>query len=339
METIQLRAPYILFLGDEERPTYAKTAEGILQWQARKCRAQYRITKQTIDLGLEDMSLQHAKAEGIKSLLIGTAQIGGGIPDKWLPVLIEAAETGLDVVAGLHIRLNEIPELRQAARKGNSRLIDVRVPPANLPVGTGEKRSGKRLITMGTDCALGKKYTALQLTEDMHRHAMNVDFRASGQTGIMIAGSGIAIDAVICDFVSGAAELLSPNNQPDHWDIIEGQGAIFHPGYAAVTHGLLVGSQPDAFVVCHEAQREVISGWPHFPLPSIAEVIERTIAIGSLTNPDIQCVGLSINTAKLEENARQDYLDTMALKYQLPCIDPLVQGTDAIVAEIQKRFT
>ena len=338
MKPIEIKAPYILFLGDEERPTYTKTAQGILDWQPEKCLAQLRLTEQTFDLGLPDLDITRAREAGVRSLLIGTAQIGGSIPGNWLPVLIQAAEAGIDVVAGLHVRLKSVPELVAAAERGNANLIDIRVPPDNLPVGDGKKRAGKRLITVGTDCALGKKYTALRLSKDMSQAGLDVDFRASGQTGIMIAGTGIAIDAVVTDFISGAAEVLSPANNPDHWDVVEGQGAIFHPGYAAVTHGLLIGSQPDAFVVCHEAHRQHISGWAHYPLPSIGQVIERTIAIGSLTNPGIQCVGISINSAKLAANERSDYLDSIASKYQLPCVDPMIDGTGSIVAELTRRI-
>ena len=154
----------------------------------------------------------------------------------------------------------------------------------------------------------------------------------------MIAGEGLPIDSEVGDFLSGAAELLSPSNEDNHWDVIEGQGSIFHPGYASVSHGLLQGSQPDAFVVCHEAKRTHISGWEHVSLPSIGEVIERTIQIGRHTNPGIQCVGISINTSKLDDDERNDYLAMISDRYQLPCVDPMRQGTLAIVIELKQRF-
>lgn len=125
--------------------------------------------------------------------------------------------------------------------------------------------------------------------------------------------------------------MLSPGNSDDHWDVIEGQGGIFHPGYAAVSHGLLIGSQPDAFVVCHAARRTHVSGWPHMPLPTIAEVIERTTQIGSLTNPAIRCVGISVNTSALPAAERGDYLAELAQRYQLPAVDPLLDGTRDII--------
>src|SRR5690606_2848482 len=138
---------------------------------------------------------------------------------------------------------DRLPPLAAAAERNGRRLIDVRVPPAGIPTATGRKRSGKRLLTVGTDCALGKKYTALALARAFRARGLAADFRATGQTGILIAGGGIAIDAVVSDFAAGAAELLSPDAAPDHWDVIEGQGALTHPAYAAVSLALLHGSQ------------------------------------------------------------------------------------------------
>jgi uncharacterized NAD-dependent epimerase/dehydratase family protein len=331
MQRISLRAPYLIFVGDERRVSYAKTGRGIADWRPELCRGQLRLDPQAADLGLPDLSVEEAAAAGVGSLVVGTALVGGSIPAAWVDTLASAARAGIDIVAGLHSRLDGIPALVEAAAAGGARLVDVRTPPPNLPVGTGEKRSGLRLLTVGTDCALGKKYTALQLELDMRAAGLDVDFRASGQTGIMIAGEGIPIDCVVADFISGAAEVLSPDNAPTHWDVIEGQGGIFHPGYAAVTHGLLIGSQPDAFVVCHAAGRTHVEGWPHVPLRSIGEVIERTVQIGSLTNPAIRCVGISVNTAALDPAERPAYLEELAQRYGLPAVDPLIDGTSAIV--------
>lgn len=327
----QIRSPYLIFLGSETNPTYAKTGAGIAHWAPEKCMGQHRLPGATVDIGLPDFSLEEAALAGAKTLLIGTAVIGGAIPDEWLNLLERALELGLDIVAGVHTQLNQIPRLAQAAKANGRALIDVRVPPANLPVGTGLKRSGKRLLTVGTDCALGKKYTALAIEKELHAQGKKATFRASGQTGIMISGSGIPIDAVVADFLSGAAEILSPANDADHWDIIEGQGGIFHPGYAAVSMGLLLGSQPDIFIVCHEVGRTHVSGWPTFELPSIQEVIDRTIAIGSRTNPDIKCTGLSINTSKLSETEALEYLAKLEAEYNLPCTDPIRFGVKNLV--------
>ena len=260
------------------------------------------------------------------------------MPPSWVASLREAAQGGIDIVAGLHIRLDSLKGLAEAAKRGNARLIDVRVPPANLPVGTGKKRTGLRLLTMGTDCASGKKYTALALDQAMRALGMQSDFRATGQTGIMLAGRGIPIDAVVSDFVTGAAEQLSPDNDADHWDLVEGQGALFHPGYLQVTVGLLVGSQPDAFVVCHDAERRVVSGWSNFPLPTIQHVIDRTIDIGRLTNPAIRCVGVSLNSSKLAPQERLDALKRYADETGLPCVDPLIDGVLPIIERLRQEF-
>ncbi len=334
MRTIELRAPYIIFTGASTEPTYAKTGLGMVEWRRNKCKGQIRLSGGTVELGLPHMSLQQAADEGIGSLIIGTAAVGGAIPDHWLDTLEQAAKLGIDIVGGVHTRLSDNPRLRAAADVSGARLVDVRIPPENLPVGTGEKRTGKRILMVGTDCAVGKKYTALALERDMKNAGLNADFRASGQTGIMIAGAGIPIDAVVSDFVSGAAELLSPDNDEDHWDVIEGQGGIFHPGYGAVSFGLLTGSQPDAFILCHEAGRTHIEGWPEFELPTFAEVIDRTIAIGQLTNPAIRCVGASINTSALSEEEAIAYLEHQSSQLGLPCVDPVRYGAEDIVTEI-----
>ncbi|MEM0955048.1 MAG: DUF1611 domain-containing protein [Pseudomonadota bacterium] len=334
MKQIQLRTPYCIFSGDEGRVTYAKTGAGLVQWRPELCVGQLRY-KGGVDLGLPDFTVDAAVEAGVGSLVVGTALVGGSVPYNWLSAFIEAAHKGIDIVAGLHTPLSSYNELADAAQSGGSQLVDVRIPPRDLPVGTGKKRSGMRLLTVGTDCALGKKYTSLQLEKDMQAAGFKATFRATGQTGIMIAGEGIPLDAVVCDFLSGAAEQVSPDNAPDHWDVIEGQGGIFHPGYAQVSHGLLIGSQPDAFVVCHAAGRETIEGWEHVPLPSIGDVIERTTTIGQLTNPDIRCVGISVNTSTIAADTRDDYLQGLSERYGMPAVDPLIHGTAAIVANLR----
>ena len=326
-----------MFFGDEERPTYAKTGLGLAQWRPELCMGQFRLTPETADAGLPDHNIVSAAAEGARSVVIGVALIGGSLPNHWIPALVQALELGLDVVAGFHTRLTSFPELVEAAKSGGGSLVDVRVPPDNIPVGTGIKRPGKRLLTVGTDCALGKKYTALAIEKEMRERGMKATFRASGQTGIMISGSGIPMDAVVADFLTGAAEMLSPRNDDDHWDVIEGQGALHHPGYAPVSMGLLLGSQPDAFVVCTEAGRTRISGWDNFPLPEISEVIERTIEIGFSVNPRIKPVGISVNTSSLSDEEAQKYLRNLSHTYELPAVDPLRGGVGPIIDYLNEQ--
>jgi uncharacterized NAD-dependent epimerase/dehydratase family protein len=335
---VQFDPPFVVFFGDIADDTYGKTGLGLVQWRGEECIGQLRLRGCGVDAGVPDLTVAQAVGAGARSLIIGSAAVGGGIPPGWVATLCEAAAAGLDIVAGLHIRLATLPGLAEAAAQGKSRLIDVRVPPSGLPVGTGRKRAGRRVLTVGTDCACGKKYTALALDRELRRRGVASDFRATGQTGIMIAGRGMPIDAVVADFVTGAAEVLSPDNAPDHWDVIEGQGAIFHPGYLQVTIGLLVGSQPDAFVVCHDPLRHSIEGWPDFPLPTIGQVIERTVAIARITNPVIRCVGVSLNTSKVPAGERAALLVRYAAETGLPCVDPMIEGVGAVADRLLGEF-
>lgn len=336
---VEFPVPYAVFLGDATVEVYTKTGLGLIQWRRESCAGQLRLPGCKVDAGVPDLSVAQAKSAGVRSLIVGSAAVGGAIPPHWVATLCQAASLGIDIVAGLHVRLADLPGLAQAAAAGGARLIDVRVPPPGLPVGTGRKRAGLRLLTVGTDCACGKKYTALALEREMRARAMKCDFRASGQTGIMIAGRGVPMDAVVADFVTGAAELLSPDNDADHWDLIEGQGSIFHPGFLQVTIGLLVGSQPDAIVVCHDPLRETVLGCPDFQLPSVADVIERTVAIGSLTNAAIRCVGIALNTSKMSGDARAQLRKRYTDELALPCVDPLIDGVGVIVDRLGVEFS
>ena len=318
-----LPSPYLLFLGDIVEPGYAKTAFGLRDWAPDRCVGELVLANGCVTTGLARLSVREASERGARALLIGVATRGGQVPEHWLPTLFEALGNGLDIVSGMHMRLNEIPELVAEARRFGRRLIDVRVPPKDIPVASGRKRSGRRLLTVGTDCALGKKYTALSIVRGLSARGLDVDFRATGQTGIMIAGAGIPIDAVVSDFVAGAAELLSPDAPPDHLDVIEGQGSLFHPSYAAVTLGLLHGSQPDLFVVCHDPGRTHVLGLPDFALPSIEEVIAQTVALGRLVNPAIRCCGISLNTSALEDDAAAEAIAATARRLGLPVADPV----------------
>lgn len=335
---IDIKAPYLIFLGDEPEETHAKTGLGIAYWRPELCLAQFRLPGSGVDLGIPEMTPAEAAAAGAKTMIWGVAGVGGRMPEHWIATLFEAVDAGLDICAGTHAPLARVEGLADAARRRGVSLIDVRTPPPGLPVGTGAKRSGKRLLTMGTDCVVGKKYTALSIAKEMQDRGWHADFRATGQTGIMIAGSGIPIDAVVSDFVSGAAEVLSPDNDADHWDVIEGQGSLFHPGYAGVTLGLLHGSQPDAFVVCHAAGRKFVEAFPDCPLPDIPTLIEHTIACGRVTNAAIRCAGISINTFKLTVNQRDAYLRELAEQNELPCVDPVATGVGPIVDYLEEHF-
>lgn len=319
-------SPYLLFLGDTVEPAYAKTAFGLRDWVADRCVGEFTLPGARVSTGLPSMAPAQAAAMGARGLVIGVANAGGVIPLGWVAGLVEAMEAGLDIVSGMHAKLSDIPELRAAAERTGRRLIDIRTPPASIPVGSGAPRSGRRILTVGTDCALGKKYAALAITRALRARGVDADFRATGQTGIMIAGAGIPIDAVVSDFVAGAAEMLSPAAAPDHVDVIEGQGSLLHPAYGAVSLGLLHGSQPDVFVVCHEPGRTVVLGHPGSPLPSIETVIEQTIALGRVTSPNIRCAGISLNTGHLSPEAAQIEIAKVQRRIGLPTADPLRGG-------------
>ena len=330
---LSLPGPYLLFLGDTVEPAYAKTAFGLRDWAGERCVGEFACAGTTVSTGLPFLTPPQARQAGARAMVIGVANPGGRIPAAWVPLLVQAMEAGLDLVGGMHARLSGIEPLRGAALALGRRLIDVREPPANLPVANGARRSGHRLLTVGTDCALGKKYTALALVRALRARGLEADFRATGQTGILIAGAGIPMDAVVGDFAAGAAELLSPDADPAHWDVIEGQGSLSHPAYAGVSLALLHGSQPDVVVVCHDAGRTHTLGYPDYPLPSIEETIDLALRLGGRTNPGIRCAGVSLNTGSLDAPAAQRAIDELAARLGLPVGDPMRGGAcfDALV--------
>lgn len=321
-----LPAPYLLFLGDTTERGYAKTAFGLRDWAPERCVGELRCEGATVTTGLAQMTPAQAHAAGARSLVIGVANAGGHIPEAWMPSLLQAMEAGLDLISGMHTRLGDIAPLRDAATRLGRRLVDVRSPPPGIPVASGRKRSGKRLLTVGTDCALGKKYTALALARAFAGRGVDCDFRATGQTGIVIAGRGIPMDAVVSDFAAGAAEMLSPDAAVGHWDVIEGQGSLFHPAYAGVSLALLHGSQPDVVVVCHQPGRDRVLGHPGFALPSIEDTIALTLQLGRRTQPAIRCGGVSLNTAHLDEVDAQRLLETERDRLGCAVADPVRGG-------------
>jgi uncharacterized NAD-dependent epimerase/dehydratase family protein len=326
--SVALPQPYLLFLGDTIEPGYAKTAFGLRDWAADKCVGEFALPSATVSTGLPKLSPWEAHARGARALVIGVANSGGFIADSWVPALVESLEAGLDIVSGMHARLADVPRLKAAADQFRRRLIDIRVPPADIPIATGLKRSGKRLLTVGTDCALGKKYTALSIARAFCDRGIDADFRATGQTGIMIAGGGIPMDSVVSDFAAGAAEMLSPAAAPDHWDVIEGQGSLLHPVFAGVTLSLLHGSQPDVFVVCHDPTRTRLLGDEEFPVPSVDEIIDLTMRLGSRTNPAIRVGGLSFNTGSLREEQACEIMAAESARLGIPVADPMRGGEE-----------
>lgn len=331
---LDLPHPHLLFLGDTTEPAYAKTAFGLRDWAPERCIGEFACAGATVTTGLPFLTPALARARGARSMVIGVANVGGVIRESWIAALVEAMNAGLDIISGMHGRLEDTVLLKAAAARYCTRLIDVRQPPGNIPIASGRKRTGKRLLTVGTDCALGKKYTALAITRALRARGMAADFRATGQTGIMIAGGGMPMDAVISDFGAGAAEILSPDAADAHWDVIEGQGSLLHPAYGGVSLGLLNGSQPDVIVVCHEPGREHTLGYPGYQVPTIEETIEMNLRLGRRTNPAIRCGGISLNTARLSELAARELLALESKRLGLPVADP-IRGGDEFDALIE----
>lgn len=332
---MQIAHPYLLFIGDAADDLAAKTAQGIADWRPEWCLGQFRLPGCKADLKLPDLSIRDAAAKGVKTMIIGVANAGGVLPAHWTPHIVEAIERGMDVASGLHVKLTTLPEVVKAAEKYGRLLHDVRHPTQEFATGKGKRRTGKRLLAVGTDCSIGKMYTTLAIEKEMRKRGMKADFRATGQTGIFIAGSGVSIDAVVSDFVSGAVEWLTPDNDADHWDLVEGQGSLFHASFAGVSLGLLHGAAPDALIMCHEPTRKHMRGLPHYPLPDLKTCIETNLQLARLTNPDVKMAGLSINTAKLSEDEAMSYLAKLEKEFGLPTVDPVRTGVGKLVDKLQ----
>lgn len=329
-----LTPPYVLFIGDARDQLAAKTAVGVHYWRPQLCVGQIRLDGCGAKLELPVMTVADARAAGARTLIVGLANAGGTISESWLGTLTQALTAGLDVASGLHQRLTDIPSLRAAAAAAGRRLSDVRHPQRSFPVGTGARRPGRRLLTVGTDCSVGKMYTALAVERELKQRGIAADFRATGQTGIFIAGDGVSVDAVVADFISGAVEELTPANASDHWDVIEGQGSLFHPSFAGVSLGLLHGAQAEALVMCHEPTRTHMRGLPHQPMPALNDCIAANEAAARLTQPNARCIGVAVNTSGLPAAAAADTLERLADASGLPCVDPVAGSVAPLVERL-----
>ncbi len=319
-------APYLLFLGDAPDLLAAKVAIGLRDWRPEQCIGQWRLDQCRIDLGLEELSPQAARARGAKTIAIGVANRGGIISESWLDALETALEAGYNIASGLHDRLSDQPRLVAAAARHGGQLWDLRAPQGSFPIGNGAKRTGKRCLAVGTDCSVGKMYTALALEKSLHELDIAASFRATGQTGIFIAGTGVPLDAIVADFMAGAVETITPANDAAHWDIVEGQGSLFHPSFSGVTLALIHGSQPDALILCHEPQRQHMRGLPHYALPSLEELRDLALRCAQRVNPDCQVIGVAVNTAAMTPDEARDYLQELGQRMQLPAVDPYRDG-------------
>jgi len=326
-----IETPYLLFLGDAPDQLAAKVAQGIKDWRPENAVGQYRMAGCGADLGLADMTLQDAKAAGARTLVIGVANRGGLISADWKKVLVMALEEGFDLASGLHNLLSDEPDLVAVAKACGRSLHDVRVPEVDYPIANGVKRSGKRCLAVGTDCSVGKMYTALAMDREMQARGMKATFRPTGQTGILITGDGVPLDAVVADFMAGAVEWLTPDNDPDHWDMIEGQGSLFHVSFSGVTMALIHGGQPDALILSHEPTRAHMRGLPDYQQPSLEALRDMALALARVANPACQVVGISVNTQHLTDDEARAYCAETEARMGLPTVDPFRHGATRLV--------
>ena len=274
-------------------------------------------------------TLQEGLATDPSALLIGIAPPGGALPAEWRPLLRGAIEAGLDLVSGLHLLLGDDPELAELAGRQGVRIWDLRRDPGDLPVSTGRARNVDSLVvlTVGTDCNIGKMTAALQLRGALDRRGVSVGFAATGQTGILIEGWGIAVDAVKADFIAGAAErLVLQAAEGNEIVLVEGQGSLVHPGYSGVTLGLLHGSMPDAMILCHQPSRScvysTIDAYEWMPLPSVPEMIRICEEAIRPLKP-AKVVGISLNTWDLDDDDAENAIARIADESGLPTTDPV----------------
>jgi uncharacterized NAD-dependent epimerase/dehydratase family protein len=321
-----IETPYLLFLGDAPDQLAAKVAQGIRDWRPDNALGQFRMEGCRADVRLPDMDLAAARAAGAKTLVIGVANRGGVISKEWKKVLVQALEEGFDLASGLHNLLRDEEDLAAVARACGRKLHDVRVPSVKYPIANGVKRTGKRCLAVGTDCSVGKMYTSLAVDAEMKARGLKSSFRATGQTGILITGEGVPLDAVIADFMAGSVEWLTPDNDADHWDHIEGQGSLFHVSYSGVTMALIHGGQPDALILSHEPTRAHMRGLPGYDLPSLEALRDTALPLARIANPACQVVGISINTAAMGEDEALSYLEATEKRMGLPTVDPFRQG-------------
>ncbi|MCR6685058.1 N-acetyltransferase DgcN [Pseudoxanthomonas sp.] len=329
--------PFLLYLGNAPDDLAAKTARGLVQFRPEWCVGQFRGPQCKTSVHVPDMGFAEAVQAGARTMIVGVANAGGSLGEAAVHDVVAALDAGLNVASGLHERLASHPRIVEAARRNGRHLFDARTPP-ETPVGNGLPRAGLRLLTVGTDCSTGKMYTTLSLETEMRARGLKADFRATGQTGIFVAGRGIPIDAVVADFISGGVEWLSPDRHDGGWDLIEGQGSLFHPSFAGVSMGLLHGAQADALVLCHEPGRAHMRGLKHYPVPGLRETLEANLEAARLTSPGVVAVGVALNTSRLPAAEAEAACRQAEDLLGLPAQDPVRDGVARIVDRLQACF-
>ena len=267
-------------------------------------------------------------ALGANAVLIGIAPMGGRLPDEWYGWLGDAIAHGCDVVSGLHTFLSDDPTLAALAAKHGRTITDARKPPANIPVATGLAKDVDALVvlTVGTDCNVGKMTAQLQIVSQLKARGVRTNFVATGQTGIMIEGWGTAVDAVVADFIAGATEQIVLRGAKDaDVVLVEGQGSINHPGYSGVTLGLLHGACPSAMILCHQPTRQYIGDYREaswVKIPPLSEYVRMYEAIGSMVHPT-KVIGIALNTFDMDELSARAACEAAARETGVPATDPV----------------
>jgi uncharacterized NAD-dependent epimerase/dehydratase family protein len=277
-----------------------------------------------------------ADAPEANTLLIGIAPPGGKIPPHWRPIILEAIARKMTVVSGLHEFLRDDPEFRQAAEQHGTQLIDVRDnDERDVAHRVGIREGCLRIHTIANDCSCGKMVTSVEVARGLTRAGVDAAFVATGQTGILVAGSGCPIDRVISDFVNGAAERLVLANQHHQAIVVEGQGSLFHPRYSCVTYGLLHGLMPDGLILCYEMGREVVFGMASVPLPPLEKVIEFYEAAANLMHP-CRVIGVAVNGQKYADTEVAAECERVERRLGLPACDVIRHGPDRLVEAVVK---
>jgi uncharacterized NAD-dependent epimerase/dehydratase family protein len=333
----------ILAEGHSGDPHYGKTARGVIRYAPDPTVAILDSTRagETQDGIPIVATVNDALCFNPTTAVVGVATQGGRFPPEWRELLKASISKGLDVESGLHEFISDDPELTELAARHNVELRDLRKPPAELNVPTGENLQipARIALTVGSDCAIGKKTVALELDLEARRRGLPSVFVPTGQTGIAIAGWGIAVDAVVSDFLAGAAEQLVVEGSRRGGELlfVEGQGSLSHPAYSGVTLGLIHGSAPHVFVLCHKAGATEIEGYPGYPLPSLPELIELHERIALALRPArVACVAL--NTDGLDDEAAREAIAAVAEETGLPADDPVRFGAGLLLDAVLAAF-
>jgi uncharacterized NAD-dependent epimerase/dehydratase family protein len=322
------------FSGD---PHYGKTARGVVRYRREDvvCLLDSTRAGETQD-GLPIVAtVNDALCFNPTTALVGVATQGGRFPPAWRELLKSCIRQGLDVESGLHEFLGDDDEMRELAARHRVELRDLRRPPPDLNVPTGENMRvpARIVLTVGSECAIGKKTVALELDLEARRRGLRSRFVPTGQTGIVIAGWGIAVDAVVADFLAGAAErLVVEGHRRGGEDVlfVEGQGSLVHPAYSGVTMGLVHGAAPHAFVLCHLVGQTEVEGYPGHPIPSLADLVELHER-ASLPGRRARVEAIALNTRDLDDAAARAAIEAAETETGLPADDPVRFGAAKLV--------